>query len=621
MYGTSLQKLPSPAPKAGFQKIRGVIAQFLRRAWFGPSDLPAHLRMEQRFIAIRYLGLLLVLPVLPLLNLSPERLLAAYALLFFDAVYNITVQMLLRRRSGWLNHGYFTTIGDGVLALSMVMIGGGFTSSFYLVLFLTTIAAAMRFGYGPSLLVVGGYVTLDATSRIFYSAEQTGGTGDFILRSALLIITAVLAGYLQEQAKAAEAALAKQLERARSLNESTRALSASLDLDTVVHTVAEETRRLVGADEAALRLRSKVSGHITYDLSSNRNLTEVEMRAHQRTLDRVITSFDVDDELDAIQQVEADDGRQYIVVPLRSRSGISGQVVVSRATHAQPFKEAEGELLVSFIERAALAIENASLYKTIEDRSQDLKRAYADLAAAHQELLGIDEMKTSFIANVSHELRTPLTSIRSFSELLLSYSVDDVTRQEFLNIINNESERLTRLINDVLDITKIEAGQVEWQMGRHNLGDLLQTSARNFAPLMAERGLNFSLVAPTEEVSVWADQDRILQVLANLLGNALKFTQKGAIELGVTLHEKEAHIYVRDTGIGIAAADQERIFDKFHQVGDTLTDKPHGTGLGLCISRDLVAHHGGHLWVESTPGQGSTFTFSLPYAPAETLAA
>lgn len=221
-------------------------------------------------------------------------------------------------------------------------------------------------------------------------------------------------------------------------------------------------------------------------------------------------------------------------------------------------------------------------------------------------------MKTNFIANVSHELRTPLTSIRSFSEILLSFGVDEVTEREFLGIINAESERLTRLINDVLDITKIEAGQVEWHIEPVPLAEILRAGARTFAPLVEEKGLRFRLVPPSGSVTVNADADRVQQVLANLIGNAIKFTETGEIVLSAELIDGYAHILVRDTGVGIDPANHERIFEKFHQVGDTLTEKPTGTGLGLCICRDIVTQHGGHIWVESERGRGSTFRFSLP---------
>lgn len=579
--------------------------------------MPAHLRMEQRFIALRYLGLFSLAPTLPLLNLTSGRLAAAYALLCFTALYNMTIQFLLRRRSTWLNNGYFTTIGDGILNIAMVIIGGGFGSPFYFILFTTSIAAAMRYGYGPTLLVVGIYVMLDALSSRLFSTGNASATADLFFRSGFLVITALLAGYLREQARAAEAALAQELARAGALNESSRAVSASLQLSTVARTVAVEARRLAGAECALLRLGPHASADVTYDGVEAQDCSSDQADDQQAILNALLHEA-IADSAPVVEQGTTDDHRPFMLVPLQTRSALLGYVGVLRAAHQPPFQPHDTALLTSFIERARLALENASLYKTIGDRSQDLQRAYADLAAAHQELLGVDEMKTNFIANVSHELRTPLTSIRSFSELLLSYEVDKPTEREFLGIINTESERLTRLINDVLDITKIEAGQVDWRIEPHNLADLLQTSARSFAQIIADHQLAFICEAPPPDIKVLADRDRILQVLANLLGNAVKFTTQGQIKLDAAIVGESATIRVSDTGIGIAPADHERIFEKFHQVGDTLTDKPKGTGLGLCICRDIVHQHGGRLWVESGIGQGSTFIFTLPLhvAPA-----
>jgi signal transduction histidine kinase len=229
--------------------------------------------------------------------------------------------------------------------------------------------------------------------------------------------------------------------------------------------------------------------------------------------------------------------------------------------------------------------------------------------------LGLDEMKTNFLANVSHELRTPLSSIRAFSELLLSYD-DESVRAEFLQIINSESERLTRLVNDVLDITKIESGHMDWRMSIFNLAALLSDSARTFSTLIEQQNLVFKQEIEENLPSVYGDRDRLQQVVGNLLGNAVKFAPQGTITLVARRQGSEVLISVADTGIGIAPEDQERIFAKFQQVGDTLTEKPRGTGLGLAICRDIVEHHEGQLWVESQLGMGSRFTFSLPLAAA-----
>ena len=248
--------------------------------------------------------------------------------------------------------------------------------------------------------------------------------------------------------------------------------------------------------------------------------------------------------------------------------------------------------------------------------NDELRRAYTDLATAHQELLKIDEMKSSFIANVSHELRTPLTSVLAYSELLLTY--DDpppATRRDFLEIIHTESARLTRLVNEVLDISKIESGQIELRRERIDLRSLIAASARSYRQMIRQRGLAFELDVPERLPLVVGDADRLQQVVANLLNNALKFTPSGAIRLWARDEGERVLIAVGDTGVGIAAEDQERIFEKFHQVGDILTAKPSGTGLGLAICRELVGAHGGRIWVESTPGRGSTFLFALPALP------
>jgi signal transduction histidine kinase len=243
----------------------------------------------------------------------------------------------------------------------------------------------------------------------------------------------------------------------------------------------------------------------------------------------------------------------------------------------------------------------------------ELRRAYADLAAAHQELLDIDGMKSCFIANVSHELRTPLTSVLAYSELLLTYEDPaPEKRREFLEVIHTESGRLTRLINEVLDISKIESGQLELRREVVDLRSLIAASARACRQVIRQRGLCFELDVPEQLPLVLGDGDRLQQVIANLLNNAMKFTPAGTIRLTARDDGDSVLITVRDTGIGIAPEDQVRVFEKFHQVGNIMTSKPSGTGLGLAICRELVGAHGGRIWVESAPGAGSTFLVSLP---------
>lgn len=607
---------PSSVSSPFFDNLRAAIATQMRRLWEGSSDLSPSLRLEQRFASVRWIGITVLTPTLPFFDLPTGRMWLAYGILFMATIYNLCIQILIQRRSPHLSNGYITTIGDGMLSIAMILAGGGFDTSFNYVLYTTTMAAAMRYGWSPSMIVISLYFVLDASVTIFGSGG--GINGDFVLRTLFLVLTVVLASYLQDQARLAEAALANQLERARALNESSRSLSSSLELPVVMKAAVEETRCLMNADVAILHLDWN-DGTPIMPVSSCEATSDAQPLL--KPLTKVMEEVRKQARKDAWEDVNADNQR-YVIVPVTTRSGGAGYLGVLRNDATKTFGDSDLNLLSSFVDRSALAIENASLYKTIDDRSHDLKRAYADLADAHQELLGIDEMKTNFIANVSHELRTPLTSIRSFSELLMSYAVDENTRQEFLGIINTESERLTRLINDVLDITKIEAGQVEWQMANHSLTELLTASARSFSSLVAKQGLAFNLDTPEQPVTVQVDRDRIQQVLANLLGNAVKFTREGAITLGATVSGEEVRVYVHDTGIGIAPQYHHMIFEKFHQVGDTLTDKPHGTGLGLSICKDIIEIHGGQIFVESELGQGSAFIFTLPlqHPEAEGLA-
>jgi CheY-like chemotaxis protein len=233
-------------------------------------------------------------------------------------------------------------------------------------------------------------------------------------------------------------------------------------------------------------------------------------------------------------------------------------------------------------------------------------------------------MKDNFLSTVSHELRTPLTSIKSFSEILLTYDEDRETQKEFLNIIKEESDRLTRLINDFLDLSKIESGRMQWETVELSVAEVIKTAINATQALAAKTSLEVKVTVSPNLPTVTSDKDRLVQVVTNLLSNAIKFTPEGGrIEVKAQMHKsgksKEKSdavvVSVTDSGIGIAAKDYDSIFEKFKQVGDTLTDKPKGTGLGLPISKEIIEHFGGRLWVESQLGKGSTFFFTLPLAP------
>ena len=241
----------------------------------------------------------------------------------------------------------------------------------------------------------------------------------------------------------------------------------------------------------------------------------------------------------------------------------------------------------------------------------------------------IDRMKTEFISNVSHELRTPLTSILGFTKIIkkrlndillpaleanqnpkIGKAVNQVTGN--IDIIIAEGERLTNLINGVLDVAKMEAGKVDWHMVPISVPSIIERAAAATRTLFESDKVKFILEIEGGLSEVNADQDRIIQVLVNLISNANKFTENGSVTCKAVRADKDIVISLIDTGIGIAQDSLDQVFDKFQQVGETLTDKPKGTGLGLPICKQIVEHHGGRIWVESEIGRGSTFSFTIP---------
>ena len=255
---------------------------------------------------------------------------------------------------------------------------------------------------------------------------------------------------------------------------------------------------------------------------------------------------------------------------------------------------------------------------------QQLKQHMEELRAANQKLQELDKMKDSFLSTVSHELRTPLTSIKSFAEILLTYDEDKETQREFLSIIDQESDRLTKLINNFLDLSKIEAGRMQWENTEQSLIPIIQNAINITQALARENDLTVEFNSPENLPVISCDRDRLVQVVTNLLSNSIKFTPKGGkITVGVKAvggNKPEGDsgtvvVSVADNGIGIAPENHEVVFEKFKQVGDTLTDKPKGTGLGLPICKEIIEHYGGKIWVESELGKGSIFSFSLPIVP------
>jgi Na+/proline symporter/nitrogen-specific signal transduction histidine kinase len=254
--------------------------------------------------------------------------------------------------------------------------------------------------------------------------------------------------------------------------------------------------------------------------------------------------------------------------------------------------------------------------RQLEQKSRELESATTELRAANERLKDLDKLKDDFVATVSHEVRTPLTSIRSFSEILRDNpDLDQEQRQEFVSIIVQESERLSRLINDILDLAKMEAGTSEWHMADLPPRAVIEQALAATAGLFAKaRHISLETSIAADLPPIRADADRLTQVIVNLISNAVKFCAEkdGRIQLEAWQDAGFLRVDVKDNGIGIAKVDQQKIFERFQQAGNTLTDKPQGTGLGLPISRQILQRFGGEIWVESESGKGSTFSFRVP---------
>jgi len=406
------------------------------------------------------------------------------------------------------------------------------------------------------------------------------------------------------------------------INRITQALSSQLDKDRLLQLVGEQIRELFHASIAYIALldRSTMMLHFPYTFGEETpsrpfgtGLTSRIIRTGEPLL--INEDMDGNRKRLGVEQM-GHNTASYLGVPIPSGGQVIGVISVQSTDQEGRFAETDERLLSTIASAVGVAFHNAKLFEEAR-----LAREAAEDA---------DAAKSSFLSTVSHELRTPLTSVLGFAKIirrrleerLFPLIHDDdrrvvQTKQQVLDnlgVVVSEGERLTKLIDDVLDLAKIEAGKFTWNMASVPMAEVMERATAATASLFEAKKLILECDVEPELPLITGDQDRLIQVVINLISNAVKFTDAGSIKCAARRVGDDLVVSVTDSGIGIAPVDQPKVFEKFKQVGDTLTDKPKGTGLGLPICKEIVEYHGGRIWVESDLGKGSTFSFTLPIA-------
>jgi signal transduction histidine kinase len=451
-----------------------------------------------------------------------------------------------------------------------------------------------------------------------FSEKQVKLLETFADQAVIAIENVRLFTELQERTRE----LARSVEELKALGEVGQAVSSTLELETVLNTIATRADQLSGTDGAAIYEFDEATGtfHLRVAPKLEEDLVSV-LRARPTPLGEGVVGraglarepVQIPDVLEdeayrgPLREVALRAGnRALLAVPLLCEDVLVGSLVVRRRAPGR-FPEETVTLLQTFATQSVLAIHNARLFRELDAKSRQL-----EAASRH---------KSEFLANMSHELRTPLNAILGFSEILAERMFGEVNAKqaEYLQDILASGRHLLSLINDILDLSKVEAGRLELERGRFHLPTALDNALTLVRERATRHGITLTQTVAEGVGDIVADERKLKQILLNLLSNAVKFTPEGG-QVGVTASAAEGvvTISVSDTGIGIAPEDQAAIFEEFRQVGPIDSRKQEGTGLGLTLAKKFVELQGGQIWVQSQVGKGSMFTFTLPARPEDT---
>jgi signal transduction histidine kinase len=408
--------------------------------------------------------------------------------------------------------------------------------------------------------------------------------------------------------------LARSVEELRALGEVSQAVNSTLDLQMVLETIVAKAVQLSGTEAGTIYAFDQ--SRQEFQLRANHGLDEATIAAirsehfgitdtliGQATSQRIPVQVpDVQDpaRIGSVPDVIIRAGyRAVLIVPLLRPDQIIGALVVRRREPGE-FPSSSVDLLETFADQSVMAIQNARLFQEIEEKGREL-----EIASRH---------KSQFLANMSHELRTPLNAILGYTELILDNIYGEVPKKVYgvLERVQSNGRHLLGLINDVLDLSKIEAGQLTLSLTDYSLESVVQTVFTAVESLATEKHLSLKVDVQPDLPVGHGDERRLAQVLLNLVGNAIKFTDRGAVSIKASGADGSFTAAVSDTGPGISEADQSKIFEEFQQADSSSTRTKGGTGLGLPIAKKIIEMHGGRLWVVSVLGEGSTFLFTVP---------
>jgi signal transduction histidine kinase/DNA-binding response OmpR family regulator len=423
------------------------------------------------------------------------------------------------------------------------------------------------------------------------------------------------------------------------VNSVSKALTTQLDLEALIQMVGDQMRDLFSANIVYIALLDdeKVMINFPYQYGDFNDPIKYGEGLTSRIIregESILINKDINERYAKMGiERKGKEAASYLGAPIPVGGENIGVLSVQSTEQENRFNEDDKRLIATIATHVGVAIYNAKLFdqtlKAQAQAEQSQKAAEESQKIAEE----ANEAKSAFLSTVSHELRTPLTSVIGFAKIIrkrlneklfpLIVADDNKTERTMnqvsqnLDVVVSEGERLTSLINDVLDLAKIEAGKMDWHMESTDVGSVVEQAVAATSALFEVKNLKLLSEVSKELPQIVGDRDKLIQVLINLLSNAGKFTDDGVVKVSAIQEENDIIVSVQDSGMGISEEDIGNVFEKFKQVGDTLTDKPKGTGLGLPICKEIVEHHRGRIWLESELGKGSTFSFSIPVEKSE----